>query len=76
MNRRQCNNKLILLPLAVLKENEAVMKSRSDLVKKKEGSFIVVAVVVVYFFKVVINIDRGRDGEAGLNSLGLKRGCL
>jgi len=41
---------LILLPLAVLKENEAVLKSRSDLVKKKEGSFIVVAVVVVFFF--------------------------
>lgn len=69
---------MILLPLAVtvLKENEGVLKSRSDLVKKKEGSFIVVAVVVVYFFKIVINIDRGRDGEAGLNSLGLKRGCL
>ena len=60
----------------MLKENEAVLRSRSDLVKKKEGSFIVVAVVVVYFFKIVINIDRGRDGEGGLNSLGLKRGCL
>ena len=48
----------------MLKENEAVLKSRSDLIKKKEGSFIVVAVVVVFFFKIVINIDRGRDEGA------------
>ena len=55
----------------MLKENEAVLKSRSDLVEKKE-----VSLLLLFFFKIVINIDRGRDGEAGLNSLGLKRGCL
>ena len=31
---------------------------------------------LLLFFKVFINIDRGKNGEAGLNSLGLKRGFL
>ena len=48
----------------MLKENEAILKNRSDVVKKEEGT-------TEFSSKLT-----GIRGEAGLRGLGLKRGCL
>ena len=47
------------LPLVMLKENEAILKNRSDVVKNEEGT-IEFSLLLSFVFKIFINFDRGR----------------